>query len=90
MVFYSEIICGKPIRPDWKHLFNEETLSGENATPKLFLALIDILTYPACAEDYENAPFLDHDNIFEAAKFHEPMERIFSDIVEFFGKIYKA
>lgn len=87
--FYLEIIKGKPLRPEWDMIIDMENQTGKNATPRLVIALTQVLTYPTCVENYENAPVLIFD-VFDMIYFAPIMVRMFNYFVYFFKKTNKA
>lgn len=86
---YAGIANGKPLRPDWKRLIDEEIVTGENVIARLIIALVDVLTNPDCACNYENAPMpiFDEQNVLDFSKI---MVGVSAELMDFFEKIYKA
>ena len=85
VLLYGEIIRGKPLRCDF--CFGKSEMFEENAILKCVALLLDIITNPKCADDYDNAPLSLYDitNSIDimsdiAVPLYEALANLFVDI----------
>ncbi|MCI8610467.1 MAG: hypothetical protein HFE66_00940 [Clostridiales bacterium] len=79
---YGEIIRGKPIRGEWFH-GNADALT--NPIAKIATVLGDIWVNPYCADDYDKAPVIIGNNIFEMMEF---AENVMLPLIDEFGQLF--